>query len=142
MTTTDVEQYTFTITPEATATIARMHDHTRSLANYWGEKSTQYTQAATSLANVLARVFGGPMQENTRIWREGRPEELSLIVQTFMTVGVIFHRDKRVCTDPECHAMIEDSGAAYRFGGDVKVHDHTPSYPLDAPVPGTWSMHS
>jgi hypothetical protein len=71
---------------------------------------------------------------------------LSLYVSTGsgLVFGLIFHGAHRHCTAKDCHTMIRDDGTCYPSHTDAPVldHEHTPSYPLDAPQPGTWSFHS
>ena len=80
---------------------------------------------------------------HTRVSRDG---DLSLFVSTAsgLDLGVIFHGQHRRCTNPACGALITDDSAASPFSSTSTVldHEHTPSYPLSAPRPGTWSFHS
>jgi hypothetical protein len=79
----------------------------------------------------------------TQITRDG-PLSL-LITSTGHTYALIFHPDPRVCTNRGCGAVIDDNGNAHppRTGTAPCPDDqHHPAYPLDAPQPGTWSLHS
>ena len=76
--------------------------------------------------------------------RVSRDSDLSLLVNTStgFTYGVIFHPDRRRCTQPGCTALIADDGTARTRVMACPDENHTPSYPLDGPQPGTWSFHS
>ncbi len=61
------------------------------------------------------------------------------------TYGIIFHRVRRCCTHPGCAALIHSDGSTSTYQHDDRAclrGKHIPSYPLDAPAPGTWSVHS
>ena len=81
---------------------------------------------------------------DTRVHRDG---DLSLLVTTGsgFTYGLIFHGATRRCTAGDgCTATIADDGTAHPPWSTAVIADHVhqPSFPLDAPRPGSWSMHS
>jgi hypothetical protein len=62
-----------------------------------------------------------------------------------LVFGLIFHGRRRICTNTACEAYINDDGRVWSCNYErfpPLDHEHTPSYPLDAPTPGTWSFHS
>jgi hypothetical protein len=76
-----------------------------------------------------------------------RDEDLSLVVQTAsgLVYGIFFHRTPRRCAHDGCQVLIDDDGTARTAWTDAPAcpdGQHAPTYPLDAPPPGTWSFHS
>lgn len=137
---TTPDTFTFAVSDRAVETIRDMHHHVEKLGQAFGKDSPEYREALESLAKQLAHLLTHPMRQTTTVGRDG---DLSLICSADSFVfGLIFHRTRRICTDPECHAWINDDGGAWRYNDPPKDHNHTPSYPLDAPHPGTWSFHS
>jgi hypothetical protein len=77
-----------TVTPEASTTISNMVAHTQQLRADYGETSSEYTAAATSLVAALHSLF---RWDELRVTRDG---DLSLLCQSHSLVfGVIFHRE-------------------------------------------------
>jgi hypothetical protein len=81
---------------------------------------------------------------DTRVSKDGK---LSLLVRSGsgLVYAIIFHPDQRRCTRPGCPAVINDDGRAWTYRPELpRCPDdrHEPSYPVDAPAPGTWSFHS
>jgi hypothetical protein len=133
-----------TASREATDVIAAASRHCADLARYYGEDSREYREAVRSWHQQLSGLFSMSFGARTRISRDG---DLSLFVSTDsgFVYGIIFHRDLRRCTADGCKAMINDDGTAWTpFPDDPRCLNgqHVPSYPLDAPHPGTWSFHS
>jgi hypothetical protein len=137
-------EHVLTVSREATDVIAAATRHCAELARHFGTGSRQYQDAARSWQDNLAAVFSMAFGANTRVIRDG---ELSLLVcsATGFAYGIIFHPDRRRCTRSGCKAVINDDGHAWTYLPDdaaCRGEDHDPSYPLDAPQPGTWSFHS
>lgn len=137
-------EHVLTVSREAADVIAAATRHCGQLAHRYGATSPQYQDAARSWLHNLARLFAMDFGARTRVTRDG---ELSLLVCTSsgFTYGIIFHPDRRHCTRPGCHAVINDNGHAWTYQPDAPACPdgrHALSYPLDAPRPGTWSFHS
>jgi hypothetical protein len=131
------------VSREATDVIAACEAHLQALGGYFGWRSQPYLDAFDSWHRQLAGLFGMGLGARTRVSKDG---ERSLLVCTAsgITFGVIFHGARRRCLADNCAATIGDDGRAcppYQ-GAPVLDHEHTPSYPLDAPQPGEWSFHS
>ena len=137
-------EHVLTVSREAADVIAAASRHCADLAAYFGEDSREHREAAGSWQHNLSRVFSLAFGAQTRISRDG---DLSLQVSTAsgFTFGIIFHRQHRRCTASGCTTVIDDDGTARPpWPGAPACPDarHAPSYPLDAPHPGTWSFHS
>lgn len=137
-------EHVLTVSREATDVIAAATRHCAELGRHFGTSSREYQDAAWSWQHNLTRMFSMAFGAQTRISRDG---DLSLLVSsaTGFTYGIIFHPDRRRCTRPGCKAVINDDGHAWTYLPDDPAcpdGHHTPSYPLDAPQPGTWSFHS
>jgi len=137
-------EHVLTVSREATDVIAAATRHCDGLAGHFGAGSRQYQDAAQSWQHNLARLFAMDFGARTRITCDG---DLSLLVCTGsgFTYGIIFHPDRRRCTRPGCTAVINNDGHAWTYlPADPACPDgqHAPSFPLDAPQPGTWSFHS
>jgi hypothetical protein len=126
---------------------ARMANHVAVLASAYGPEHKYATEAAASFARIAGQLIGWG---NVVVGRDG---DLSLICHTVskdgsvgMVFGLIFHTVRRSCTRKDCHAVINDGGKAWTFNPNTypmcEDGQHVPSYPLDAPHPGTWSFHS
>lgn len=138
--------YTFEVTREAVTTISEMREHCIKLGAYWGQRSNECQEALLSFVGQIGMLIGNPLHEKTTITRDG---DKSLYVAPTENAGIVFgviwHGKKRHCTDPECHAWIDNDGTTWTWSTEkapILDHEHTPSYPLDAPQPGTWSFHS
>ena len=137
-------EHVLTVSREATDVIAAASRHCADLGAYFGEDSREYREAARSWQHNISRVFSMAFGPETRISRDG---DLSLLVSTGsgFIYGIIFHRARRRCTHPQCAAVISDDGTARTHSPDAATcpgGQHVPSYPLDAPHPGSWSFHS
>ena len=137
-------EHVLTVSREATDVIAAAARHCTELARHFGTGSREYQDAAGSWLKNLTQMFSMAFGAQTRVSRDG---ELSLLVcsATGFTYGIIFHPDRRRCTRAGCKAVINDDGHAWTYmPDDATCPDghHAPSYPLDAPQPGTWSFHS
>jgi hypothetical protein len=132
-----------TLTREAVGVITAAGHHIQALAAYYGPGSPHHVTAATTWLAGLAQVLSMISGPQVRVVREGN---LSLLVHTASgcTFAVIFHGDARRCTtDDGCTALIADDGTVHApYTTTVAAHDHKPSFPLDAPRPGSWSVHS
>jgi hypothetical protein len=137
-------QHVLMVTREATDVIAAASRRCADLASHFGENSPEYRKAARSWEHQLSQLFLMSFGARTTVTRDG---DLSLLVSTGCGIvyGIIFHRAPRWCTAVSCKAEISDDGTAWTHLQDDPVcpgGQHTPSYPLDAPIPGTWSFHS
>lgn len=140
------DRYTFEVTRQATETITAMREHCAKLSRYWGERSKESTEAWISFGNQFATLVGSPLATASSVQRDG---DLSLYVSPTTGPGIVFgliwHGRKRTCTTEGCYAWIADDGSTSTWSREqapILEHEHTPSYPLDAPQPGTWSFHS
>lgn len=142
MTEPDTRPYTvdFTLTREALDVITACNNRVIELGQFYGDKSPQYRDAAVSLLRQMVSLFGQPWQAQTRVMKDG---PLSLIVNSGITFGIIWHEVQRRCANDGCRAVINDDGTAWTYMPDFPMCDnHELSFPLDAPHPGTWSFHS
>jgi hypothetical protein len=129
---------------EAVDVIAAANRHIQALATHYGPSSAQYLAAATSWLACLSQLLTMSFGPGLRIVRDGA---LSLLIHTSSgyTFAAIFHGDTRRCTAGDgCTALIADDGTAHAPFDTAVVadHDHRPSFSLDAPRPGSWSLHS
>jgi hypothetical protein len=135
--------YTLELSREAIDAIAAADAHIHALATHCGRDSDTYLDALESWHTQLSHLFALGLGAHTRISRDGK---LSLLVHTGSGVvcAVVFHGQHRRCTDPACGALIAEDGtaSANTRTSTVLNHEHTPTYPLGAPRPGTWSFHS
>ncbi len=77
-----------TVTADARTTISNMVAHTKQLRADYGEASSQYIAAATSLVAALHSLL---RWDELRVMRDG---DLSLLCRSHSLVyGVIFHRE-------------------------------------------------
>lgn len=130
------------VTREAVDVIAACGRHLADLGAYYGWRSDVYREALASWHHCLANLFGMHFGADTRVTVDGR---LSLYVSCSggFVYGVIFHGQPRRCTVTGCTATIGDDGAVDQSRRPaVDDHEHQPSYPLGAPQPGNWSLHS
>lgn len=133
--------HTLHITRDAVDLIAAAETHLYDLASYYGQRSTAYLTALTSWHHHLAGLFSMRLGADTRIMRDG---SLSLFVTTASgyVYGILFRGERRRCTVEGCRATIRDDGTSYPPNDGPDEHPHQPSYPLNAPQPGEWSVHS
>lgn len=132
------------LTRDAAEVITAAGHHVRALAAYYGPGSREHVTAATTWLAGLAQVLSASSGPRVRVVRDGN---LSLLVHTVSgcTFAVIFHGDVRRCTaGAGCTALIADDGTVHAPYATTTVaeHHHEPSFPLDAPRPGSWSVHS
>lgn len=135
-------EHVLRVSCEATNTIAAASHHCDRLAAHFGVSSAQYRDAVRTWQYCLFQLFSMGFGAEVRITRE---DELSLLVKstTGFTYGITFHAEPRRCTHRGCAAVIDDDGHAHTTGDQQMCTDgHAPSYPLDAPRPGRWSLHS
>jgi len=137
-------EHVLTVSREATDVIAAASRHCGELSACFGEDSREYLDAIRSWQHNISRIFSMAFGSQTRVSRDG---DLSLLVSsaTGFTYGLIFHPVRRRCTDDGCRAVINDDGTAWTYSPGDPVcasGQHVPSYPLDAPRPGSWSFHS
>jgi hypothetical protein len=135
------EVHTLEVSREAIDAIAAADAHIHALSTHYGRDPDTYLDALESWHRHLSHLFDLGFGAHTRVSRDG---DLSLFVHTAcgLVYAVIFHGQHRRCTDPACGALIADHGATSAFTSTVLDHEHTPTYPLGAPRPGTWSSHS
>lgn len=134
-------EYVLTVTREATDVIAAASARCDELERWYGVGSREYRDAIRSWERQLVRLFSMALGASARVSRDG---DLSLLVTTStgFTYGIIFHPVRRRCTVAGCTALIGDDGTIRAHGRACPDENHTPSHPLDAPQPGTWSFHS
>jgi hypothetical protein len=137
-------EHMLSVSREATDEIAAASQRCDQIGAYFGVDSPQYLDAVRTWQRGICAVFSMTFGATTRVTRDGA---LSLLVHSSsgFTYALIFHPVPRICTEPGCSAMIDDSGKARpsRAGGALCPDErHRPSYPLDAPQPGTWTLHS
>jgi hypothetical protein len=134
------------VTREAVDTIAGVNQYLGRLATAYGPDSPVYRTAVDSWLRQLPLLFTLGMGATMMVRRDGWPDSLSLVVETASgtVFGIIFHRHRRHCTIPGCHATIGDDGSIHPLDGQPPVadHEHRPSYPVGAPAPGEWIAHS
>ena len=135
--------HTLQVSSEAIDAIDAADAHIHALGTWYGRDSDTYRDALESWHRHLSHLFALGFGAHTRVSRDG---DLSLFVHTGcgLVYAVIFHGQQRRCTDPACRALIADDGTATTYTSTKPVldHEHTPTYPLGAPRPGTWSSHS
>jgi len=131
-------------TRDAVEVITAAHHHIQALAAHYGPSSREHLTAATTWLARLALIHS--MTFGPRVWvtRHGK---LSLMVTSSSgyTFAITFHGDTRRCTAGDgCTALIADNGTVHAPYATAMVaeHAHQPSFPLDAPRPGSWSLHS
>jgi hypothetical protein len=130
------------ITREATDVIAACEARVEALGDHYGRQSDIYLTAQTSWRRHLTRLFSINAGAQSHITKDG---DLSLLVQTSsgLVYGLIHHGLPRTCAEDGCAARIRDDGTVWSHpDATVLDHNHTPSYPLDAPQPGQWTTHS
>ena len=127
---------------DAVDAITACETHLDALARAYGSDSTRYQDALRSWHRNLILLFGLGFGDHTRVSRDGH---MSLFAHTSsgFVYAIIFHGHQRHCTTPGCAARINDDGTVPDTDATTVLdHEHTPSYPLDAPQPGSWSHHS
>ena len=138
------DQLEVQLTRDAVEVIGAARHHVQALAAYYGPNSAQHLAAATSWLSCLSQALTLSFGPRVRVVRDGT---LSLLMHTSsgFTFAAIFHGDARRCTAGDgCTALIADDGTAHApfTTAVVADHQHRPSFALDAPRPGTWSLHS
>jgi hypothetical protein len=137
-------EHMLSVSREACDEIAAASTRCDQLGAFFGVDSAQYLTAVRSWQRGICAVFGMTFGATTRISREG-PLSLRIHPSSGYVYALIFHPQARVCTNPGCGAVIDDDGHAHppRTGATpCAPGQHHPSYPLQAPQPGTWSLHS
>jgi hypothetical protein len=132
------------VSRDAVDVIAAATRHVQALATHYGPASQEHLTASSSWLAALSRLLSLGFGADTRVHRDGH---LSLLVTTGsgFTYGLIFHGATRRCTAGDgCTATIADDGTAHAPWSTAVLADHVhqPSFPLDAPQPGSWSFHS
>jgi hypothetical protein len=132
-----------TLTREAVDVIAACETYLGTLHTAYGPASEVYQAAQQSWHRNLTQLLLLNTGAETHISRDG---DRSLFIRTSsgLTFGLIFHATTRRCTTDGCDTLIDDHGAARPAQPDalVRDHEHTPTYPVGAPQPGTWRLHS
>lgn len=128
------------VTRDAVDTIAACTRHLADLGCFYGPTSDIHREALASWQHCLTSVFSMGFGAETRITVDGN---LSLLVTcaSGFVYAIIFHGQQRRCTITGCPATIRDDGTTDP-PATPDGHEHRPSYPLDGPRPGTWSLHS
>jgi hypothetical protein len=136
-------EFRITLTRDAVDVIAASEAHLAQLRDFYGPGSEIYQSALHSWHHNLSATLTMNSGSDTHVSKDGA---LSLFVRTSsgLVYGVIFHGTARYCTSDGCDALIDDGGTARpaHTGAAMRDHEHTPSYPVGAPRPGTWSFHS
>jgi hypothetical protein len=132
------------LTREAVEVITAAHHRIQALAAHYGPRSAEHVTAASTWLAGLAQVLSMSFGPQVRVVRDGN---LSLLVHTLSgyTFAVVFHGDARHCIAGDgCTALIADDGTVHAPSATTTVaeHDHEPSFPLEAPRPGSWGVHS
>ncbi|WP_203706117.1 hypothetical protein [Asanoa iriomotensis] len=132
------------VSRDAVDVIAAAARHVQALATHYGPASPEHLTASSSWLGGLSRLLSLGFGADTRVHHDGH---LSLLVNTGsgFTFGLIFHGATRRCTaGDDCTATIADDGTAHALWSTAVLADHVhePSFPLDAPRPGSWSFHS
>ena len=132
------------VSRDAVDVIAAATRHVQALATHYGPASAEHLTASSSWLAALSRLLSLGFGADTRVHRDGH---LSLLVTTGsgFTYGLIFHGATRRCTAGDsCTATIAEDGTAHALWSTAVLADHVhrPSFPLDAPRPGSWSFHS
>jgi hypothetical protein len=132
------------LTRDACDVIAAATHHIDVLTRFYGWHSHQATRAASSWTAALSRLLSLSFGATTNVRRDG---DLSLHISTGSgyVYGIIFHADTRRCLAGDgCTAIIADDGTTrpQSSASVVAAHEHQPSFPLDGPHPGSWSLHS
>jgi hypothetical protein len=131
------------VSREATDVIRECTEHVAAIGLHFGTNTVIYRRAAGSWLRHLSGLFAMSFGADTRITPDGK---LSLTVATSsgFVYGIIFHGDRRWCALDGCRAVIGDDGTVRPgfTGSVVHDHQHVPSYPLGAPQPGEWNVHS
>lgn len=129
------------VSREAADVVVACTAHVAALTSYYGADSPIPRRAATSWLHALTSLFLMSFGADTRIDAAG---ELSLSVHTGsgFVYGIVFHGDRRRCV--LCDADLDDDATAHTAGRtpDRGPHEHVPSFPFDAPLPGQWLSHS
>ena len=137
------------VTREAADEIAACEARVQALAGTYGSSSAQYRNAADTWRRHLAAVFSTHSGARSVVRRDG-PLSFHVSTEGGFVFGIVFYGERRTCIIDGCHALVDpptdaEDGARWRppFPDAVVLdHDHVPSYPFDAPQPGTWSTHS
>ena len=136
-------EHTVTLSREAVDVIGDCEAHLGRMRAVYGPQSDAYQDALQSWHRNLAALVTMNTGVHTQVSKDGN---LSLFVRTSsgLVYALIFHGATRHCTTPGCDALIADDGTARpsHTGAHVPDHEHSPTYPLDGPRPGTWSFHS
>lgn len=149
-----------TLTEGAQKAIADMRRQCVSVAAAWGtHKPTEVIAMQTSLVNQLCTLFGTPFADESSISRD---DELSLLVVSHITMGMIFfgtgRPDMPLEDDPKLFTDAPRMGrycmgpvqAGWRgtvpctkpiYRGEATCTGHSVDI-MAAPVIGEWSLHS
>ncbi|MDQ1250862.1 MAG: hypothetical protein QG597_5242 [Actinomycetota bacterium] len=127
------------LTHSAIEAIAECRAHLWRLSSHYHPASPAYRQAADSWNELLTVLLTG--YPDARVTGYGN---LGLLVESAGgTAWALTYRPKaRRCTTSGCHAVIDDDATAHAPRPDAPVldHHHVPSYPVDGPAPGQWTV--
>lgn len=134
-------EHTLVISREATDVLTACQQHLDRLRQAYGPASRLYLDALHSWLRCLHLLLSMNLGAATAISKDG---PLGLFVRTGsgLIYAVIFHPVPRRCIVAGCGQPIADDGTTLPAATSVAAHQHQPSYPLDGPQPGTWSLHS
>lgn len=125
------------LTRGAVQVIAACQAHLQQLASAYHPASTVYRLAADSWHTHLSGLLTG--FPDAHLSGHG---PLGLLIETGGGTAwtLTYQPQVRSCTTPGCHAVVHSDGTIHAAtpGAMVLDHTHVPSYPLDAPAPGTW----
>jgi hypothetical protein len=136
------DHYDLRLHRTAIEVIAACETHLAALSEHYGADSRIAQDAERSWHHALAGLLGPGAGTPRHISGDG---PLSLYISSpAFDYGIVFHGARRHCLTDGCYAVLTDDGSASPSfpEGPMLEHRHAPSYPIGAPQPGTWSMHS
>jgi hypothetical protein len=117
--------------------------HLDRLRDAYGPYSPLYLDASDSWHRALTAVIAMNTGATTTVSKDG-PMDLLVNTSSGLIYAVVFHAAARRCTVTGCGARLLHDGTVQPVptGAPAVAHQHAPSYPLDGPRPGAWSLHS
>jgi hypothetical protein len=138
-------EHVLTVSREATDAITAASKRCDQLGTYFGVNSPQHLNAVRTWQHGICTVFSMIFGAATTITHDG-PMSLLINSSSGYVYALVFHPDLRVCANPGCGVVIDDDGNPHPpdTGAPPPCPGgrHRPPYPLDAPHPGTWQLHS
>lgn len=114
-------------TDKAAETIANIGNHCSLIGQTFGVDSEEYVKALQSAVHVLTNLFRFP----GTLHSDG---ELDLVSNSFMTVGIVFHRNGK----PICKTCRKYGDTGWHVDGTFLAH----KFEAMLNPAGTWSSHS